>query len=108
MSGSSQASAHDRRSSTVNWPRLVELLTANRRFLLTSHIRPDCDALGSELAMAAILQRLGKEVRIINAFEVPPNLRFIDPEGKLIATYPDVDPGVHADQVLADVARLRR
>jgi phosphoesterase RecJ-like protein len=39
--------------------------------------------MGSELAMAAILERLGKEVRIINAFEVPPNLRFIDPEGRL-------------------------
>lgn len=31
----------------------------------------------------------------------------IDPEGKVVATYPDVDPGVHADQVLADVAKLR-
>jgi len=33
--------------------------------------------------MAGILAELGKEVRIINPFETPPNLRFIDPQGKL-------------------------
>lgn len=33
--------------------------------------------------MAAVLERLGKEVKIINPVEVPSNLRFIDPEGKL-------------------------
>ena len=31
----------------------------------------------------------------------------IGPEGNVVAMYPDVDPGVHADQVLADIARLR-
>ncbi|OHB79187.1 MAG: phosphoesterase [Planctomycetes bacterium RBG_16_64_12] len=80
MSRSSPSSAADR---AVPWPRFVELVGAHRRFLLTSHVRPDCDAVGSELAMAAILEGLGKEVRIINPFELPPNLRFIDPEQKL-------------------------
>jgi len=31
----------------------------------------------------------------------------IDPEGQVVAQYPDVDPGVHANQVLKDVERLR-
>ncbi len=51
--------------------------------MLTSHVRPDCDALGSELALAAILEKLGKEVVICNASDVPPNYRFLDPAGKL-------------------------
>ena len=31
----------------------------------------------------------------------------IDKDGKVAKVYPDVDPGVHADQVLKDVAGLR-
>jgi len=92
VSSSSQSSAVDRRASSVNWPRFVEIVHGNRRFLLTSHIRPDCDAVGSELGMAAILERLGKDVKIINPFEVPPNLRFIDPQRKLKTLGPDVPP----------------
>jgi phosphoesterase RecJ-like protein len=33
--------------------------------------------------MAAILRRLGKEVRIVNPAPVPPNLQFLDPKGHL-------------------------
>ena len=33
--------------------------------------------------MAYVLERLGKEVKIVNPFKLPPNLQFIDPEGKL-------------------------
>ena len=66
----------------INWPRFVEVVCTHQRFVLTSHIRPDCDALGSELAMAGILQRLDKEVLICNAFAVPRNLRFLDHQHK--------------------------
>jgi len=66
----------------INWSRFVDIVCSRHRFLLTSHIRPDCDALGSELAMAAILERLNKQVQIVNAFAVPQNLRFIDRQHK--------------------------
>ena len=55
----------------------------HQRFLLVSHVRPDCDAVGSELALAGMLEQLGKDVWIVNAFAVPPNLRFLDPQRKL-------------------------
>lgn len=67
----------------VDWPRFVELVRANKRFVLTTHIRPDCDGLGSALAMAAILERLGKEAIVVNGFALSPNLRFIDPAGRI-------------------------
>jgi bifunctional oligoribonuclease and PAP phosphatase NrnA len=67
----------------IPWPRFVEIIRNNERFVLTTHIRPDGDAVGSELAMAAILERLGKEALICNAFSVPRNLRFLDPQQKL-------------------------
>ena len=65
-----------------DWKRFKELVAENQRFILTSHVRPDCDALGSELAMVAVLESLGKEAIIVNAFEVPPSLKFLDPERK--------------------------
>ncbi len=37
---------------SVEWGNFVDIVKRNKRFVLTSHIRPDCDALGSELGMA--------------------------------------------------------
>ncbi len=76
----------------TNWPRFVELVRGHRRFLLTSHVRPDCDALGSELAMAAILEQLGKEVLVVNPFALPRNFQFLDPQRKLKQLETDVSP----------------
>ena len=67
----------------IDWSRFVDTVNAHQRFILTSHVRPDCDALGSELAMAAILESLGKEVSVVNGFAVPPGLKFLDPEKRL-------------------------
>ncbi|MEX0820097.1 MAG: DHH family phosphoesterase [Pirellulaceae bacterium] len=68
---------------TVNWSRFAEVIHAHQRFLLTSHIRPDCDALGSELGMALVLEAIGKRVTIVNGMETPRNLAFIDPERRI-------------------------
>jgi len=77
---------------SIQWPELTALLQAKQRFLLTSHIRPDCDALGSELGLAGILEALGKQVTIVNGQETPPNLAFIDPERRIKALHQDVQP----------------
>src|SRR5205085_1968573 len=37
----------------INWNRFVEVIRGHQRFILVSHIRPDCDALGSELGVTA-------------------------------------------------------
>src|SRR5262249_208388 len=44
---------------------------ARQSFLLTSHARPDGDALGSQLALAFALDRLGKNVRLVDRDPVP-------------------------------------
>lgn len=75
---------------SIDWPRFVERIAANQRFLLTSHIRPDADALGSELGMAGVLDALGKEVEIVNGHGVPRNLKFLDPRGRIKVIGTDV------------------
>lgn len=75
----------------VDWVRFAEKIAPHRRLLLMSHVRPDCDALGSELGMAGVLEALGKQVLIVNAQPTPPNLAFIDPERKIKALGVDID-----------------
>ena len=43
----------------IDWEQFKLIVNQHQHFLLTSHIRPDCDALGSELGMAGILESLG-------------------------------------------------
>ena len=50
---------------------ICEAILRRRRFLLTSHARPDGDSIGSQLAMAYALEALGKQVRLINADAAP-------------------------------------
>ena len=68
---------------SVDWSAFVEIIKAHQKFVLTSHIRPDCDALGSELGMAGVLEALGKDVVIVNGHSTPPNLAFIDPTQRI-------------------------
>lgn len=57
---------------------LHELVARRRRFLLTTHINPDGDGLGSEVAAALWLEGMGKTVRILNDSPVPPVFRFME------------------------------
>jgi bifunctional oligoribonuclease and PAP phosphatase NrnA len=67
----------------LDWSRFCHLIHQARNVVLTSHIRPDCDALGSLMGMARILESLGKQVQIVCSDPVPPNLAFIDPEFRI-------------------------
>jgi phosphoesterase RecJ-like protein len=64
---------------TLDWRTLIELVAGAQSFVLTSHMRPDCDAIGSEIALALALRSRGKTVRIVNGDAVPPHIAFIDP-----------------------------
>lgn len=83
---------------SIHWPSFVEEIQQHQSFILTSHIRPDCDALGSELGMAAILRTLGKDVQIVNAHRTPPALQFLDPAGRIDV----LGETIEADDVRAD------
>src|SRR6186997_1467077 len=63
----------------IDWQPFTKLVGEARSFVLTSHMRPDCDAIGSEIGLALALRSLGKTVRIVNGDPVPPHIAFIDP-----------------------------
>ena len=56
---------------------VLPLLLEKNRFLITTHVRPDGDAIGSQLALGHFLQKLGKQVSMINSDPVPDNLAWL-------------------------------
>jgi phosphoesterase RecJ-like protein len=60
---------------TMKDSKLAEIRDAihqRQRFVITSHARPDGDAIGSQLAMAYALRALGKDVRVVDSDPPPP------------------------------------
>jgi phosphoesterase RecJ-like protein len=76
----------------IDWRPFVDLVHRYDSFVLTSHVRPDCDAIGSELGLCYALRSLGHEARIVNADPVPPHIAFIDPSGDVEVLGRDVQP----------------
>ncbi|MCX6552963.1 MAG: DHH family phosphoesterase, partial [Acidobacteria bacterium] len=54
--------------------RVCDALRESDRFVLTSHVRPDGDAIGSALALAWALQAIGKQAVVINRDRAPNQL----------------------------------
>ena len=62
----------------TDFNQLKNIIVENESFLITTHVNPDADAIGSEIALYYILKELGKKIRIINHSITPYNLLFLD------------------------------
>ena len=65
-------------------------LRDHQSFVLISHVRPDGDAIGSQLALGHALMAAGKSVRLINEDGLPDNLAFMAGSDKI--ELPPADP----------------
>jgi phosphoesterase RecJ-like protein len=72
---------------------IVDEIRKRGRFVITSHARPDGDALGSSMAMAYALRHLGKDVRVVSRDPVPPQFDTCPGVGDVIVTDRVDDPG---------------
>ena len=52
-----------------------DAIRQRQRFVITSHARPDGDAIGSQVAMAFALRQLGKDVLMVDADPAPPQFQ---------------------------------
>jgi phosphoesterase RecJ-like protein len=82
----------------ASYDAIRDVLQANQSFLLLSHVRPDADAIGSQIALGESLRAMGKSVRLINEDGLPENLAFL-PESGRIET-PPAEP-IDCDVVIA-------
>ncbi|MBI5419830.1 MAG: bifunctional oligoribonuclease/PAP phosphatase NrnA [Deltaproteobacteria bacterium] len=60
-----------------NIEAICRVLREKDRFLIACHENPEGDAIGSELALALALRKIGKTATVLNADPVPGNLTFL-------------------------------
>ncbi len=86
----------------LDWSPFVDLIHRHRRFVLTTHVRPDGDGLGSMLALAAALEAppLSKTVHLTVASFLPPRYGFLDPAQRIQRFEPPGDLYRNVDAAL--------
>jgi phosphoesterase RecJ-like protein len=62
----------------IDFKKLADIIKSNHSFLITTHVNPDADAIGSEIAFYKLLSMLGKKSKIINHSSTPYNIKFLD------------------------------
>ncbi len=67
----------DSSPNSAIYQEIGEVLRTYQSFVLLSHVRPDGDAIGSQLALGFSLLSMGKVVRFINEDGLPENLAFL-------------------------------
>jgi phosphoesterase RecJ-like protein len=79
----------------LDWSPLVDFLHRYERPLLMTHIRPDADGLGAQLALHDALTAIGKHPRVAIASKLLPRYEFLDPKRTIIE---DFKPAAFTDR----------
>lgn len=82
----SQHHAMDRLIDSDKAKEFLTLIKVSERIVLTCHVRPDGDAIGSTLAFWHLLRQLGKDATVVVPDKAPQTLSFL-PGFKDIAVY---------------------
>lgn len=80
----------------ATFEQIGEAISRHSSFVILSHVRPDGDAIGSQLALAFSLEAAGKKVRVLNDDGLPDNLAFLPGSERL-----ELPPGEPLDVEVA-------
>ena len=70
---------------------IIAAIAAGQKFLITAHVRLDGDALGSELALCALLRGMGKQALVFNQDSTPERYRFLPGAKDIAHQVPDME-----------------
>lgn len=96
----------------IDWDKIQDEIKVADKLLLTTHVNPDGDGLGSSAAMFHHVKEFGKECRIITVSELPSVYKFLE-KGNMFYTFDTeqiewikgVDLGIIFD--VGDFSRLK-
>lgn len=91
----------------ANSADLWKAVSLYEKYVITSHARSDLDAVGSEIALALFLEKLGKESRIINESPLPAAFEFLG-RGELVLTFPEGTDFDHEAVICLDAPDMAR
>ena len=77
--------------------KVIEVLKERDDFLITAHVNPEGDSIGSQLVVYNILRKLGKKAVVVDHDDVPDNLRFLPGSGDIKKGLPE---GLEAGTVI--------
>ena len=85
----------------VMWTEIERVIESNQKFVVTSHVNPDGDSIGSALALCEFLRARGKEALVMTSDATPMVYQWLDPDGEVIAPATEKDFGtiISADAV---------
>jgi bifunctional oligoribonuclease and PAP phosphatase NrnA len=90
----------------ASFQEIADAIKQANRIAILSHVRPDCDAVGSQLALALSLKQLGKEICAWNEDGLPESFRFLG-RSEIIHRPPD-EPEDFDLAIALDTASLQR
>jgi len=97
-------------SAASSIARLIEAFRSYPRFLVTSHSRPDGDAVGSVLALGELLKAIGAEVCMVLVDEVPAIYHTLPNVGSIrqVADAREIEPDLSVPAILLECDGIPR
>lgn len=85
---------------------IVEVLKSENNFLITAHLKPEGDSVGSQLALKLSLAQLGKSAVVVNDDPVPEIFRFLPHSDQIVS--PGTIDGIPPVSVVLDCGQWER
>ena len=80
--------------------KILQTIKKGKRFLISTHVSPDPDALCSELALYMVLKAMGKEVHVVNEEKLPKRYRFLSGSSRIKSFHKGLKLNVDAALIL--------
>ncbi len=98
--------------NSEDWKKIASLIESSETIYISSHINPDGDAIGSEMAFAHYLRNMKKKCRVINHSATPDMYKFLDPESIIeslaVHNPPKNGPGKNDLVIILDLINYKR
>ncbi len=78
----------------VSISALLELIRERNSFVISSHLRPDGDAIGSALGLLHLLEAMGKQATVVFIDPIPASFQFLAGWDRITSTFPVVDAAI--------------
>ena len=83
------------------WDEIKAVIASNQSFVISSHVNPDGDSVGSALGVCECLKALGKDAVVAMNDAIPDAYTWLDPEGEILAPASEEDIERLADRDVA-------
>jgi phosphoesterase RecJ-like protein len=83
----------------INYNKIKEILDEFNRIVITTHLVPDADGIGSQIALAMALNKIGKKAVCVNEEKLLDRYNYLDPH-QLVTHYDDYLDKLQPDKSL--------